>query len=321
MHRPHRGSMQFWPRKRAKRAYARVHSWRNSSDQKLLGFLGYKAGMTHLLMKDTNPNSHTKNMQVSTAVTVIECPPLRVYGIRFYKNTEYGTKLAGEVFAKKNEKELSRKTRLAKKEGKAPDHFDDVRLIVYTQPKRTGIGKKKPELMEMAVGGKGSKEKAAFAESLLDKEIRVSEVLKAGQLVDIHSVTKGKGFQGTVKRFGVPIRQHKAEKTKRGIGTLGSWTPKRVQYTVAQPGKMGNHLRTEFNKLNLKVSDKPEEINPKGGFLHYGVVKNDYVLIKGSVPGSTKKLITLTEATRAPKNFKALPIELSYVSTESKQGA
>ena len=85
MHRPHRGSMQFWPRKRAKRAYARVHSWKEASEKKLLAFLGYKAGMTHILMKDIDPNSHTKNMQLATAVTVIECPPLKAYGVRFYK--------------------------------------------------------------------------------------------------------------------------------------------------------------------------------------------------------------------------------------------
>ena len=321
MHRPHRGSMQFWPRKRAKRVYARVHSWKETSEQKLLGFLGYKAGMTHILMKDTNPNSHTKNMQLATAVTIVECPPMKVYGVRFYQDTVYGTKLVGEIRTKKVDKEFARKTKAGKKEGSKPEHFDDVRIIVYTQPKRTGIGKKKPELMEMAVGGKNAHDKAAFAESLLDKEIKINDVFKAGQLLDIHSVTKGKGFQGTVKRFGVGIRQHKAEKTKRGIGTLGSWTPKRVQYTVAQPGKMGNHLRTEFNKLSLKIGDKPEEVNPKGGFLHYGIVKNDYIIIKGSIPGSTKRAITLTEPMRIPKNHKPILIEISYVSTESKQGA
>ena len=54
---------------------------------------------------------------------------------------------------------------------------------------------------------------------MLGKEIKVEDVFESGVSVDVHGITKGKGFQGTVKRFGVPIRQHKAEKTKRGIGT------------------------------------------------------------------------------------------------------
>ena len=182
------------------------------------------------------------------------------------------------------------------------------------------MGKKKPELLELGVGGTNKDEKLKLAKSFMGKELRISDILKEGQLIDVHSVTKGKGFQGTVKRFGVKMRQHKAEKVKRGVGTLGSWTPKRVQYTVAQPGKMGYHQRTEFNKLTLKIGTKPEEINPKGGFLHYGIILNDYVLIKGSVPGPAKRLIALTDAIRAPVKYKSFQPVITYVSIESKQG-
>ncbi|MEA3378573.1 MAG: 50S ribosomal protein L3 [Nanoarchaeota archaeon] len=316
-HHPHRGSMQFWPRKRAKRSYARVSSWKHSGELKLMGFPGYKAGMTHILIKDNNPKSKS---DIVVPVTVVECPPLKVYSIRFYKNSEDGMKINGELFAKKYNKELSRKIKPSKKDGIIPEDFDDIKIVVYTQPRLTGLEKKKPEIMEVGIGGKDLNEKLDFAKKLFDSDIQVSDVLKEGNLVDIHSVTKGKGFQGAIKRFGVKRLQHKSEKKIRGIGNLGSWTPKKVQYTVAQPGKMGYHQRTEFNKLNIKMGVKPEEINPNGGFLHYGFIKNNYVLIKGSIPGNVKRLIVLADAIRTPAKFKPKLAEIKYLSLSSKQG-
>ena len=53
---PRRGSMQFWPRKRARRSYARVKAWANSDKPKLLGFAGYKVGMTHIIATDSLDN-------------------------------------------------------------------------------------------------------------------------------------------------------------------------------------------------------------------------------------------------------------------------
>jgi large subunit ribosomal protein L3 len=127
-----------------------------------------------------------------------------------------------------------------------------------------------------------------------NKEIRVRDVFAEGEQVDITAVTKGKGFQGTVKRFHVKIRQHKSEKVKRGIGSLGAWHPKRVLFTVPQSGKMGFHTRSDRNKWILKISD--ENINPNGGFNHYGLIKNEYIMLKGSVPGPCKRLIRLVKS-------------------------
>ncbi len=320
MHHPHRGSMQYWPRARAKREYADISSWAKTKDTKILGFCGYKAGMTHVFVKESNPNSHLKGLEVSTPVTVIECPPMKIYSLRFYKNTVYGLKLLSEYFSQKNTKELSRKLKVSKKQGSESQDFDELRLVAYTQPINTGRGKKKPEVMEISVGGNDNNAKLQLAKSLFDKELRVSDILKEGQLLDVHSVTKGQGFQGTVRKFGVKMRQHKSEKVKRGVGTLGSWTPKRVEYTVAQPGKIGYHQRTEFNKVALKIGNKPEDVNPKGGFLHYGNIKSDYILVKGSVPGPAKRLIALTEPIRPPIKFKPVQPSITYISIESKQG-
>lgn len=318
---PRRGSMQFWPRKRARRQYPRVRSWAQGDG--FLGFAGYKAGMTHLMVKDNNPNSMTKGEDIFMPVTVIECPAIKIAGVRFYKKSQKGLVAASQILFKVD-KVLGKKLKLPKKtkhklEDVNAEDYDDLRVVVYTQPGLTNIGKKKPDIFEVAVGGADVKEKLEFLKQFVDKVITINDVFKPGEQVDIHGVSKGKGFQGTTKRYGTFIRGRKTEKAKRGIGTLGAWQPSRVQYTVPQPGKMGYHTRTEFNKWIVKVGEKPEEINPKGGFLQYGQIKNNYVLIKGGIIGPRKRLIRFNHATRPNKLIQAQAPEISYTSLESKQ--
>ncbi len=324
--RPRHGSLQFWPRKRAKKETARISAWPSSKNVNLLGFAGYKAGMTHIMIKDNRSNSPTKGDQIVWPVTVIECPALKVFSLKFYKNSPYGLKVLAEVLNSKLDKDLARKVKLSDKKdfdvklkeiSSKLDQYDDLRVCVYTQPKKTGIGKKKPELFELAIGGNSIKDKFDFASGLLNKEIKVSDVLKSGNKVDVHAVSRGKGFQGVVKRFGVHLMGHKTEK-KRRTNIYGPTIPSKILWGMIMPGRMGYHLRTEYNKDLVSVGDKPEKVNPKGGFMHYGLVKNDYVLIKGSVPGHVRRLITLIEPIRGTRGI-GQGIELQYVSQESKQ--
>ncbi len=299
-HNPRQGSMQFWPRKRSKHSLARVRSWAQENKIKPLGFIGYKAGMAQVLFNDTRAKSLTKGEKVSVPVTIIECPPITVSGVSFYKKSLFGLKKINSLLADKNAKELARKIQLPKKALKSLDdvkEFDDLRLLISSNPQLTGIGTKKPKLIEIALGG-SKEDKLNYVKNVLGKNISITEVFEAGILVDAHGITKGKGFQGTVKRFGVPIRQHKAEKTKRGIGNLGSWTPKRVQFTVPQAGKMGFHSRTEYNKQILKISENDTGINPEGGLNRYGIIKNNYLLLKGSIAGPKKSTVLLTLSRR-----------------------
>src|SRR3989344_905147 len=106
---PRAGSMQFWPRVRARYVYARIRNWPKSRETKLLGFAGYKVGMTHVMINDVRPHSLTKGMEISYPTTIVECPPLKTASIRFYKNTQIGPKLASELFAETLDKELERK--------------------------------------------------------------------------------------------------------------------------------------------------------------------------------------------------------------------
>ncbi|MFH1682406.1 MAG: 50S ribosomal protein L3 [Candidatus Woesearchaeota archaeon] len=311
-HKPRLGSMQFWPRKRSRHSVVRVRSWQKQNQAKPLAFIGYKAGMTHVLAVDNRPKALTKGQDVSLPATIIDCPPMVVAGISFYKNS----KKISQVFSSQFDKHLAKKIQLPKKGSKKIEEvkeFDDLRILVHTQPKLTGIGTKKPKLMEIGLGG-SKEEKLEYSKKKLGQELTVEEVFEPGVLVDAHGITKGKGFQGTVKRFGVPIRQHKAEKTKRGIGNLGSWTPKRVQFTVPQSGKMGYHQRTEYNKKILRISSNPEEVNPLGGIAHFGKVKNHYILLHGSIPGTKKRAVMLVTPVRSNKKIVKEVAEIKHIA-------
>lgn len=313
---PRHGSMQFWPRKRAKHSLARIRTWsKNSNKVKLLGFIGYKAGMTHLQVLDNRPKSATKGENIIAPVTIIECPPLTIIGVSFYTSSIYGLRKSITILAEKLSPEIARIIQLPKKAIKKIEEvkdFVDLRLLAASSPKLTGIGTKKPKVLEIVLGG-SKEEKLSYAKEKLGKEIKVSEVLEAGKQVDLHGISKGKGFQGTVKRFGVPIRQHKAEKTKRGIGTLGPWHPNRILYTVPQPGKMGYHLRTEYNKVIMKIGTEAKDLNPSGGFKHYGLVKNDYLLVYGSVIGPVKRPVVLIESIRPDQKKPKEAPEITYL--------
>ena len=299
-HKPRSGSMQYWPRKRAKRVYARVRSWPKLKDTKLAGFAGYKVGMCHSVFTDNRPNTISKGQDVSFPLTIIECPPIKIAGIIFYKNSI----AVSQILHEKPDKELKRKIQLPKKIEPKEKEFDDIRLLIYTQPKLTTTGNKKPGLFEVALGG-SKEDKLKFAKENLGKEINIKDVFTEGQLIDVHAITKGKGVQGPVKKFGIHVRRHKSEKTKRGPGSLGGWISQgHVMYRVSHAGKMGYHQRTHYNLQILKIGDKPEDLNPKSGFKRYGLIKNSYILIKGSIQGPNKRIIRLTHPIRKNPKIK-----------------
>ena len=315
---PRAGSMQFWPRVRSRFSYPRIRNWPTLNEQKVLGFAGYKAGMTHVFITDNKQTSMTKNQEIFCPVTVLECPPLKTFSIRFYKKTQNGTKLVSEIIADSVDKEAEKKVLASKKKGKESADFDFIRLLCYTQPKLTGFGKKQPDMIELAVGGT-KEQQLLYGKEKLGKEITVNDVFKEGQMVDLHSITRAHGLQGPMRRFGIQLRHHKSEKSRRNPGSLGAWRAQgHIMWRVAHAGKMGYHLRTEYNKAIVKIGTKPEEVNVKGGFLYYGNVKNQYVLIKGSIGGAQKRLIKFTYPMKPKKAGIEMPV--TYISTESKQG-
>ena len=276
--------------------------------------------MTHIQVIENRPRALTKGEEVSVASTIIDCPPMTVAGVCFYVKNLTGLRKAGCVWADNLSKDLGRKIQLPKKKSTSTfdkfSQFEDVRLLVHSNPSAADIGTKKPKLLEISLGG-SKEDRLAYAKQALGKNISVEEVFEAGNSLDVHGITKAKGFQGTVKRFGVPIRQHKAEKTKRGIGTLGPWHPNRVRYSVAQSGKMGFHLRTEYNKQLLKIGKDGADVSPNCGINKYGLVKNNYLLIRGSVSGVKKRPVVLTKSIRPNHSMTKEAPQIKYVSVKA----
>ncbi len=321
---PRRGSMGYGPRKRTVRQYPRITSWpeTDASEVRVQGFAGWKAGMTHILMRDTNPKSTSAGQEVRKAVTVVEAPPMTVLAVRGYRMTPYGKQTAGEVWTDVSEESptnlfprLANQTRGERDEeqGRKP-------------AKRGGrIPKRPSKPTEEAANSLREQDlseveaKLEWALERLGGEIGIEDVYDVGQEVDVVGVTKGKGGQGSIKRFGLKLLSHKNSKRRRQGGNMGDFGTGYVRKTIRQAGQVGYHKRTELNKKILRISNPEEsEITPAGGFLNYGEVTNPYMIIQGSLPGPAKRLIRFRDPTRPRK----IPgeVEVTYVSTSSKQG-
>jgi len=329
-HRPRHGSMGFSPRKRSESPIPHFSSWPEiDGGPKLQGFAGYKAGMTHAFVVDYRPTSTTSGQEVVIPVTIVETPPMMVAAVRLYRRAPEGLQAFAEVWADKIDTELRRVFPIPKKKHEGDPWaaidlavVEDVRAITFTQPSLvTGVPKKKPDVMEQRIAGGTIPERVEYGKSLLGKEVRVSDFCKEGTMVDVAAITKGKGWQGHHTRWGTKLLSHKNSKHRRNIGTLGNFQPGYVRPTVPQSGQVGYHQRTEYNKRILKVGEDGNEITPNGGFLHYGVVHTSYVVLHGSIPGPTKRLIRFRDAARGGYVRLEKPPELTYVSVESKQGA
>lgn len=327
---PRSGSKGFSPRKRAASEVPSFRSWPTGSDASPLGYAGYKAGMTHVMMVNDDPGSPREGMTESVPVTILETPPLRIAAARVYRETPYGKRPVTEVWTDTSDPELERRVNVpenhdsdaAEEEAREAVESGDVaevRAIAYTQPDTVdGVPKKTPDVMEIPLGGSADEAFDASME-LLGGEVAVDDVHRAGEYVDVSAVTKGKGTQGPVKRWGVQLRKrkHGRQGWRRRIGNLGPWHPSRVRSTVPQQGQTGYHQRTEENKRLLAVGD--EDVTPEGGLVNYGEVDGPYVLVKGSVPGPKKRLVRTRHAVRPKRDARYDP-EVRYVSQSSSQG-
>jgi len=328
-HKPRCGSTGYSPRVRAKKETPSISNYAASEEAAALGFLCYKAGMTHVIAKDLTKDSPTHNLDINIPVTVLDCPPLTVIGFRAYVQGYLGIEVLTDVLAEKLDKDLARAMSIPKKPKtqenikKIEDNKDDIVkivLLVSTQPRKSGLGKKKPDVMELGIGGDAAAQ-LGYAKGMLGKEISVRDVFSDSDMVDAVAVTKGKGFQGPVKRWGIKVQKRKAKRAghMRHVGSVGGWKPATLSWLTPMAGQMGYHNRVDFNKLIIRMGEKGEEINPKGGFVRYGMIKGEYVLVKGSVPGPRKRAIALRKAIR--ELGKIPSFTLDHISLASPQGA
>jgi large subunit ribosomal protein L3 len=307
---PRRGSIAFRPRARAQSLEARVRTWPQLTSEKssLLGFAGFKAGGIHILTVDDREKTPNFGKHLLNPATVIVTPPIRIIGIRGYRHDLYGQHALFDVYAKDIPKELSRRfdaksteDGFSKAESKL-NRASDVMAIVAIAPNWIGLAQKVPFVFEVAVSGKDARTKYDYLKTIIGKEIKITDVFQVGQNIDVFGITRGKGIEGPITRFGVKRKQHKSRKSVRAVGTLGPISPAVVMYTVARQGQRGFHQRTEYNKRILLISntdkDAQNSINPAGGFKHFGLVRGDYIVVRGSVPGVPKRLVKMRQPIR-----------------------
>ncbi|KAF5180683.1 60S ribosomal protein L3, partial [Thalictrum thalictroides] len=109
---PRHGSLGFLPRKRASRHRGKVKAFPRDDPNKpckLTAFLGYKAGMTHIVRDVEKPGSKLHKKETCEAVTIIETPPMVIVGVVAYVKTPRGLRSLNTVWAQHLSEELRRR--------------------------------------------------------------------------------------------------------------------------------------------------------------------------------------------------------------------
>lgn len=271
---------------------------------------------------------------------------------RFYKNWYRSKKKAFTRYAKKHAEDGGKST--ARELERIRKYCTVVRVLVHTQIRKTGLSQKKAHLMEIQVNGGSIADKVEFAHGLFEKPVDVSSVFEQDEVVDVIAVTKGHGFEGVTHRWGTKKLPRKTHKGLRKVACIGAWHPSKVMFSVARAGQSkqpmtdyhgnrvhvllifldGYHHRTELNKKIYRVGSGTDESNasteadvtkktitPMGGFPHYGIVKNDFLLLKGSIPGTKKRVVTIRKSLMVHTSRRDLEkVQLKFIDTSSKFG-
>jgi len=209
-----------------------------------------------------------------------------------------------------------------------------VRVIAHTQVSKLNLRIKKAHIMEIQINGGNAASKVDFAVDFLEKSVDVDKVFEQSEMIDTIAATKGKGFEGVTTRWGTRRLPRKTHKGLRKVACIGAWHPANVRFSVPRAGQNGYHHRTEINKKIYRIGKKDDaknastefdvtqkRITPMGGFPHYGVVRNDFVMIKGSCPGVKKRPITLRKSLLVQTKRSAQEkVTLKFIDTASKFG-
>ena len=222
--------------------------------------LATKVGMTQIFNEDG----------VLTPVTVLQAGPCVVTQVKTVENDGYSAVQVG--FMDKKDKIIN-KDKSGKKE------------IVH----RHGVTKaEQGHFAKAGVSGKRFVREFKFEnaeEYTLAQEIK-ADIFEVGDKVDATAISKGKGFQGAIKRHG----QHRGpmahgSKFHRHAGSNGACSdPSKVFKGKGMPGHMGHVKVTVQNLVVVKVD-----------------AENNLILVKGAVPGPKKSLVTIKETVKSGK--------------------
>jgi Ribosomal protein L3 len=189
-----RGSLGFYPRQRAEEFVPRIKSWPVLSIQetKLLGFIGYKVGMTHVFMVENRQGLPTYGKEVMKPVTVVEVPPVYVLAVRGYAfDVNKGLYPLTEAWGKVPDNlELERRLKTLgsfdnegsiKELQSSLNELKEIRVLIASQPKLTGgLSKKKPDVIEVKVNTPSNDMKKAldYALGKLGQQVSIKEVFQ-----------------------------------------------------------------------------------------------------------------------------------------------
>jgi large subunit ribosomal protein L3e len=295
--------------------------------------------------------------EIVEAVTVLETPPMIVVGVVGYINTPRGLRTLTTVWASHLSDDFKRRfykkwysskkkafTKYAKRFAEKKEEIEKqlqrmkkyatvVRVIAHTQVRKLKL-QKKAHVLEIQVNGGTVAQKVDFAYGLFEKQIPIDAVFHESEMADVISVTKGHGYEGVTMRWGVRKLPRKTHKGLRKVACIGAWHPARVSWSVPRAGQRGHFHRTEANKKIYRIGKGDDakngstefdltekKISPMGGFVGYGSVNEDFVMLKGCVSGPRKRPITLRKALFPQSSRAALEkIKHKFVDTSSKKG-
>jgi large subunit ribosomal protein L3e len=314
--------------------------------------------MTHVVREIERPGSKLHKKDAVEAVTIVETPPMNVVGLVGYVETPNGLRSLATVWAGHLSDDVKRRfyknwyrskrkafSKYAKKVAERPqdieaeikrikDYCQVVRVLAHTQIRKLKLRQKVADLLEVQVNGGDVNAKVDFARSLFEQEVAIDKVFTEGETVDICSATRGHGYNGVISRWGVSRLPRKTHRGLRKVACIGAWHPARVSWAVARAGQQGYFHRTEINKRILRIGRKGDtksastesdltekSITPVGGFPHYGIVNEDWVMLKGSIGGSRKRPITMRKnIVTAARRAHSEPLNIKFIDTSSKYG-
>jgi large subunit ribosomal protein L3e len=251
---------------------------------------------------------------------------------RFYKNWYKSKKKAFTKYAKKHSE--NKGASITRELARIQKYCTVVRVLAHTQIRKTPLKQKKAHLMEIQVNGGSIADKIAFGQGLFEKPVSIDTIFEQDEVIDVIAVTKGHGFTGVTARWGTKKLPRKTHKGLRKVACIGAWHPAHVQWTVARAGQDGYHHRTSVNHKIYRVGKAGAEdngstdaditkktITPLGGFVRYGEINNDFVMVKGSIPGVKKRVVTLRKSLFTHTSRKALEkVTLKWIDTSSEFG-
>jgi len=274
---PRHGSLGFLPKKRSCRHRGKCKAFPKDDVSKpvhFTAFIGYKAGMTHIVRECDKLGSKLHKKETVEAVTLIEAPPMVIVGVvgyiqtpkglrtfktvfaehlsedcrrRFYKNWYKSKKKAFTKYSKKWKDDMGKKE-IEKDFKKMERYCQVIRVIAHTQMKLLKKRQKKAHIMEIQLNGGSVADKLKFARDHLEKQVSINQIFAQDEMIDAIAVTKGRGFKGVTSRWHTSRLPRKTHKGLRKVACIGAWHPSRVSYSVARAGQKGYHHRTEINK-------------------------------------------------------------------------